>query len=124
METLTGLLKETEHTIKNDTDKKVEIKHCINNKKMCDYEISCSYGDVVFIICILKDYLKLIEEKEGVIWDYYREHFAKLANKLSTQIEYDYEKQLEKCRKKMSKKASDNDIGGEAMALSVNRRKR
>lgn len=58
------------------------------------------------------------------MWDYYREEFAKLADKLSMQIEYDYEKQLEKCKKKMNKKTSDNDIGGDAMALVIKQGKR
>lgn len=124
LESLVNLLKETEQDIKDDADKKVELEHCINIKKMCDYKVSCSYGDIVFIICILKDYLKLLEEKEGVMWDYYKENFSKLADKLSAQIEYNYDKELEKCKKKMSKKASDNDIGGEAMALAIKRGKR
>ena len=58
------------------------------------------------------------------MWDYYKENFSKLADKLSAQIEYNYDKELEKCKKKMSKKASDNDIGGEAMALAIKRGKR
>ncbi len=121
LESLADLLKKTEQSIKDEADKEVEVEHCINVKKMCDYKVSCSYGDIVFIICILKGYLKLTKDKEGMMWDYYREEFAKLANKLSIQIEYDYENQFEKCRKKMSKKVSDNDIGGEAMDLAIKR---
>lgn len=68
LESLADLLKEAEQSIKDKADKEVKVEHCINIKKMCDYKVSCSYEDIVFIICILKDYLKLIEEKEGVIW--------------------------------------------------------
>jgi hypothetical protein len=100
LESLANILKGTEQDIKNDANKEVDVEHCINIKKLCDYKVSCSYGDIVFIICILKDYLKLIEEKEGIMWDYYKEKFSKLADKLSVQIEYDYEKQMKKCRKK------------------------
>lgn len=124
LESLADLLKEAEQSIKDKADKEVKVEHCINIKKMCDYKVSCSYGDIVFIICILKDYLKLIKDKEGMMWDYYREEFAKLADKLSMQIEYDYEKQLEKCKKKMNKKTSDNDIGGDAMDLVIKQGKR
>ena len=124
LEALTDILKDADQAIKDNANKEVELEHCINIKRMCDYKISCSYGDIVFIICILKDYLKLIEEKEGVMWDYYKEKFSKLADKLSVQIEYDYEKQMEKCKKKMGTKTSDDDIGGEAMALAVKRRKK
>ena len=124
LESLSDLLKDAEQSIKDKADKEVEVEHCINVKKMCDYKVSCSYGDIVFIICILKDYLKLIKDKEGMMWDYYREKFAKLADKLSAQIEYDYEKQLEKCRKKMNTKTTNNDVGADAMALAVQRKKR
>lgn len=71
LESLADLLKDAEQSIKDDADKEVEVEHCINVKKMCDYKVSCSYGDIVFIICILKDYLKLIKDKEGMMWDYY-----------------------------------------------------
>ena len=43
----------------------------------------------------------------------------KMANRLAEQIEYDYEKQLEKCKKKMKAKEKNNDIGEDAMALTV-----
>lgn len=56
--------------------------------------------------------------------DYYMEQFAKLAERLAVQIEYDYEKQLKKCRNKMGRNTADNDVGEEAMALTVNRRKK
>lgn len=65
LESLADLLKDAEQSIKDNANKEVEIEHCINIKKMCDYKVSCSYRDIVFIICILNDYLKLINEKEG-----------------------------------------------------------
>ena len=124
LESLADLLKDTERSIKDEANKEVEVEHCINIKKMCDYKVSCSYRDIVFIICILKDYLKLIKDKEGMMWDYYRDKFEKLADKLSAQIEYDYEKQLEKCRKKMNTKTTNNDVGADAMTLAVQQKKR
>lgn len=117
------MLHAADEDIKDAADRQVEIVHCINIKKLCDYKVSCSYGDMVFIICILKDYLKLIAEKEGNIWDYYRNRFAELADKLSAQIEYDYERQLEKCRKKMNAGASKSDVGEDAMELVMKRGK-
>ena len=123
LDSLARILTEAESAIpKEKTDKQVRVEHCINIKTLCDYEVSCSYGDMVFIICILKDYLKLIAEKEGHIWEYYRGRFAKLADKLSVQIGYDYEKQLERCRKKLdTKETRQDDVGEDAMALAVNR---
>ena len=122
LESLARVLTEAESAIpKEEADKGVKVEHCINIKEMCDYKVSCSYGDMIFIICILKDYLKLIADKEGHIWDYYRDRFAKLADKLSAQISYDYEKQMDKCLKKMHTKERQNDVGEDAMALAVNR---
>lgn len=122
LEELTGVLSVVEQETEGDADKEVTIKHCINIKKLCDYNISCSYQDIVFIICILKEYLKLISDKDGVIWDYYRKRFAQIADRLATQIEYDYDLQMEKCIKKIGKQA-DTDVGEEALALAVKRSK-
>lgn len=121
LESLASTLCAVDEEVKDISDRRVKVEHCINIKKLSDYTVSCSYGDMVFIICILKDYLKITAEKEGSIWEYYRERFAKLADKLARQINYDYEKQLEKCRKKMNAKESKSDIGGDAMALAVNK---
>lgn len=109
---------------KDKADRQVNVDKCINIRKLCDYKVSCSYGDMVFIICILRDYLRVINAKEGVMWEYYRELFAKLADSLAKQIEYDYEKQLEKCRKKMKAEESKSNVGGDATALAVKMGKR
>ena len=66
LEVLADLLKDAEQSIKDEADKVVEVEHCINIKKLCDYKVSCSYGDIVLIICILKDYLKLIQKKKAL----------------------------------------------------------
>lgn len=89
------------------------IEGAINIRLMCDYVVSCSYYDVVLIISMLHE----IKADDIMYHAYYRGVFMEMADRLAEQIEYDYEKQLEKCRKKM--KVKNGDIGEDAMALTV-----
>lgn len=84
------------------------IEKAINMKLMCDYIVSCSYGDIVLIICMLRDYVKMLDEvRSDIQWEvYYREKFIKMADRLSEQIEYDYDAALEKSKKKEPRKTS------------------
>ena len=103
-------------------DEPVEIKGAINIKTLKQFEVTCSYGDIVLIISMLRDYVKGLDEvKQGNIdWEvYYRNKFLKMADRLSEQIGYDYDKALEKCLKKAEKVAKDDDIGEEALVLAL-----
>lgn len=103
-------------------DEPVEIKGAINIKTLKQFEVTCSYGDIVLIISMLRDYVKGLDEvKQGNIdWEvYYRNKFLKMADRLSEQIGYDYDKALEKCLKKAEKAAKDDDIGEEALVLAL-----
>ena len=60
---LFSFLDEVEKEIADDAEKQVWIEKCINIKTLSDLTVSCSYGDMVLIICVLKDYLKLIANK-------------------------------------------------------------
>lgn len=108
-----------------EEEKQVMIEKAINLKLMCDYVVSCSYGDIVLIICMLRDYVKMLDDvRSDIQWEvYYREKFIEIAERLSGQIEYDYDVALEKCRKKLGQKESSSDVGEEAMALAVKRTK-
>lgn len=112
-------LKEVEETISPVQEKKVMIEKAINLKLLCDYVVSCSYGDIVLIICMLHDYVKMLDEmRSDIEWEaYYRGKFLKMANRLSEQIEYDYDAAVEKCKKELQKKEIYSDIGGDAMEL-------
>ncbi len=114
-------LKEVENQLSGKEKKQVMIENAINLKLMCDYVVSCSYGDIVLIICMLRDYVKMLDEvRSDIQWKvYYREKFIKMADRFSEQIEYDYDTALEKCRKKSEQKESISDVGGEAMALAM-----
>lgn len=91
---------------------------------MCDYAVSCSYGDIVLIICMLHDYVKMLDEVMGDNVEYqayYRKKFLDMAERLSGQIEYDYDKAVEKCRKKRLKETRGNDIGEDGLSQLIKR---
>lgn len=118
------LLHETERKLSKEEEKQVMIEKAINLRLMCDYAVSCSYLDVVLIICMLHDYVKTLDElrADDIQYQaYYRKKFMDMADRLAEQIEYDYEKQLEKCQKKIMKKESNSDIGEDSFVLAVKR---
>ncbi len=105
-----------------DEMKQVMIEKAINLKLFCDYAVSCSYGDIVLIICMLHDYVKMIDKikDDDIQWKaYYRNKFVTMADRLADQIEYDYDAAVEKCWKKQAKTESNSDIGEDAMVLAV-----
>lgn len=119
-----SFLDEVEKSIEPVQDKQVMIEKAINLKLMCDYVVSCSYGDVVLIICMLHDYVKMLDQSRGndiQYQAYYRVKFMKIADRLAEQIGYDYDLAVEKCKKKQLKQEKDSDIGEEAMALTIKR---
>lgn len=118
-------LHEVEQAMSKEEEKQVMIENAINLRLMCDYVVSCSYNDVVLIICMLHVYVKLLDEvkADDVFYQaYYRGVFMKMADRLAEQIEYDYEKQLEKCLKKMNAKGEKDDVGEDAMILAAKRK--
>ncbi len=112
--------KVAEQAAAREAEKQVMIEKVINLKLMCDYAVSCSYGDIVLIIVMLHNYVKLLDEVRGddiQYRAYYREKFLTIADRLSEQIEYDYDAAVEKCKKKQAKEDKD-DVGEEAMVLA------
>lgn len=117
------LLQDVEKEISQEEKKQVMIEKAINLKLMCDYVVSCSYGDIVLIICMIHDYIKMLDKTRNTIqWEvYYRGKFIEMADRLAKQIDYDYDAAVERCRKQQEKQERDSDIGEEAMALTVKR---
>jgi len=112
-----------EESISPEAEKQVMIEKAINLRLMCDYVVSCSYGDVVLIICMLHDYVKTLDEmkQDDIQYQaYYRGKFLKMADRLAEQIGYDYNAAWERCQKKPQRE-SNSDVGEEAMALAVKR---
>lgn len=115
-------LHEVEKGLSRDAEKQVMIEKAINLRLMCDYAVSCSYGDIVLMICMLHDYVKMLDEYKGndiAYQAYYRKKFMEIADRLSEQIGYNYDAAVEKCKKKLQKEEVSSDIGEEAVALAV-----
>lgn len=119
-----SLLNEVEKGISKEENKRIMIEKAINLRLMCDYVVSCSYGDIVLIICMLHDYVKRLDEvrEEDILYQaYYRDKFIKIADKLAEQIEYDYDRAVEKCRKKQLKEERNSDIGEDGLTQLIKR---
>lgn len=112
----------------------VQIDGAVNLKSshISFFKVSLAYGDLTLIIAMIRDYIRTLDEQreQGTLpvnqveYDaYYRGKFMAIADRISQQINYDYEKQLEICRKKLEKmdKQSNSDIGGDALELSMYR---
>lgn len=112
--------KVAEQAAAKQAEKQVMIEKAINLKLMCDYVVSCSYGDIVLIIGMLHDYVGQLDEVKGsdiTYRAYYRNKFLSIADRLAGQIGYDYDAAVEKCKKKHDKEDKD-DVGEEAMVLA------
>ena len=118
---LFNFLREIEKSMSKEEMKQVMIENAINLKLLCDYVVSCSYGDIVLIICMLHDYVKMLDEiRDDIQWKvYYRKKFIAMADRLAMQIDYDYDAAVEKCRKKQEKEDRYSDVGEDAMTLAV-----
>lgn len=118
-------LGEVEKSLTKEQEKQVMIEKAINLRLLCDYVVSCSYGDIVLIICMLHDYIKMLDEIKGeddINWTaYYRKKFQDMADRLADQIEYDYDAAVEKCQKKWEKREKDSDIGEDALVMAIKR---
>ena len=78
-------LHEVEKKMSREKEKQVMIEKAINIRLMCDYVVSCSYGDVVLIICMLHDYINMMDDTraDDIMYQaYYRGVFMKMADRL------------------------------------------
>ena len=115
-------LHEVEEEMSKEEQKRVMIEKAINLKLMCDYVVSCSYLDIVLMICMLRDYVRMVDEirRDDIQWSaYYRDKFTRMADRLSEQIEYNYDAAKERCLAKRQKEETARDIGEDAMTLAV-----
>lgn len=90
-------------------------------------EIRTCYGDICKIVNTLRDYSRLLleaceewdlQEYHRAIYELHAEKLEQIAKKFQAGIGYDYDKAVEKCRKKQGKQSRNEDVGGEAMMMA------
>lgn len=90
-------------------------------------EIKTCYGDICKIVNALRDYAKMLRMVCGewdlqgyhrAVYELHADKLEEISKKYQAGIGYDYDKAVEKCRKKRGKKQRDSDVGGEAMAMA------
>lgn len=117
-------LDEVKKELSKEEEKQVMIEKAINLRLMCDYVVSCSHGDIVLIICMLHDYIKILDEvklNDIVYQAYYRNKFIKMADRLSAQIGYDYDEAVKKCKDNCMKERQQSDIGDDGLSHYIKR---
>lgn len=113
-------------------DVDVLIKGAVNLKArpISEFSVRLAYGELTLIIAMIRDYIKEMDNRKEngtlgispVEYEYYyRPKFLTMAERISQQINYDYDAQVEKCRKKMLKSSGNSDVGEEALALTFKR---
>jgi hypothetical protein len=82
-------------------------------------EATCTYRDIILIICMFRDpdMWKGTEHEDSA-------EFRRIADELSSQIGYDYDAAVEKCRKRAEKDNKESDVGDEAMSLMLKKARR
>ena len=90
-------------------------------------EIKTCYGDICKIVNALRDYAKMLRMVCGewdlqgyhrAVYELHADKLEEISKKYQAGIGYDYDKAVEKCRKKREKQQRDDDVGGEAMAMA------
>ncbi len=94
------------------------------------HELRTCYGDILKTINALMDYTRMLElvcEQWNLtgfhkaIYEYHARKLREIAEKFQTAIGYDYATAVEKCHKKQARKQRSDDVGEEALTLTVRR---
>lgn len=131
-ENIEGQMKLWDELTKDVPDEDVPIEGAVNLKSrpISEFKVRLAYGELTLIIAMIRDYIRELDTRlengtlnmnEVEYQYYYRPKFLAMADRISQQINYDYDKQVEKCRKKMLKGSSNSDVGEEALALTFKR---
>lgn len=92
------------------------------------HDIQTCYGDIYKIVNALMDYAKMLEEVcdewnlqgyHRAVYEVHAENLRAIAKKYQAGIGYDYDEAMDRCRTKKRTAKTDDDIGGEALELSL-----
>lgn len=104
-----------------------ELIFCFRNLDGVHTFTTC-YGDIYKTVNALRDYVRLLEsvcdqwELTGfhrATYEYHAEKLRKIADKLQAGIGYDYDKAVERCKRKRAQKSHSSDVGEDALLLTV-----
>lgn len=94
------------------------------------HELKTCYGDILKTINALMDYSRMLDlvcEQWNLTgfhratYEYQAGKLKEIAEKYQTAIGYDYAAAVEKCRKNQTKKRRSDDVGEDALTLTVRR---
>ena len=97
------------------------------------HELKTCYGDIPKTINALMDYTRMLDlvcEQwhltgfHKATYEYQAGKLREIAEKFQTAIGYDYHAAVEKCRKKRAKKSCSDDVGEDALTLTVHRQQK
>lgn len=97
------------------------------------HELKTCHGDILKIINALMDYTRMLNLACGqwkltgfhkATYEYQAGKLREIAEKFQTAIGYDYAAAMEKCRKKQAKKQRSDDVGEDALTLTVRRQQK
>lgn len=104
-----------------------KLQFCFRDLDGAHSFMTC-YGDIYKTVNALRDYCRLLElvcdqwELTGfhrATYEYHAEKLREIAGKLQAGIGYDYDKAIEKCKKKQAKKHRNSDVGEDALLLAT-----
>ena len=118
----------------------VEITHCIAQDEKAgvpihyylldgkDRQLNSCYGDLLTILNVMADYADLLDDYratfpdqlddyQAACYDYQAKRCRKIQKSFETQIGYDREATLVKCRKRREKSNAEDDVGEDALVL-------
>lgn len=97
-------LEEFDSLEKNQSEVTISGVCQIKKGVLHEYQIKSSYSDIVLLISMLYDYLRMLDDLRGFKAEYYKQKFRHIAESFGNCIDYDYEAMLIKCNEKTKDK--------------------